>query len=728
MIKIDSSKRLLTVIFCSLMIIFVLSLRAHAGTAYYVDPTAGSGGNGSYASPWNSIAQVNAKVFNNGDDVYFKVGTTLTMTDRLLVDWHGTEADPVVIGAYYGNGQFGLSGNARPILLGSKTTPVPANTEQGLIHYTGPGYITVKDIHVKNSYASGIFIGELYYSDSRCSTGNIISNCAIQDSGRNGIIMPRSSYSLIEDNLIDGTSQTAVREASGNVAYNGGGVELTGMNNETVTLYNTIRGNTIKRAGEALGIYKGARYTTVENNIVFDFFRVGIYAANARDGWIRNNIVFEPNPADTQITVPVTVSRMPGIWIDSEGHVPSIIKVTGGWEISGNLIAGAKTGIWLTNASNDLGVYQKNNKIFNNRIVDCDRNIWVNKAVVGWTGNEIYNNYSFLFTAGFVHVYADESPIGVTWYGNHYNTAIDGVSGNAATAAVYDDPDLVKTTVWRSLPVDGSVDSTWWAFTSEPADPDPYESALNSANTYGGGTYTPDIAYLMDDATGTTLTDHSGNEAHATLTNPNWTANGLTMSATGQVIAAPMPNMGATWTAFIAFTSTTQTGSDYGKFWYYFNSTVRDWQLERYTSDTEIRSDIGNVTQAWTPTPDVFDEYFHTLMVTYNDTSNTRCLYIDGNFQSCETATFASPTWTGNFYLGGKSDGSRIINATLHAFYIWPNVLSAVDAAALYADYDQMFTDPPARAFNTPTPAAPGPLRRVTTTISTMPMVTTRSQ
>ena len=107
-----------------------------AGTAHYVDCSSGENGNGSYANPWNNIPSVNSHSFGTGDDVYFKVDTTCTLTangDRLQVDWGGTSGDRAIIGAYYGDGQFGLNGNSRPIIDGySNAYP---DHEQGLVRY-----------------------------------------------------------------------------------------------------------------------------------------------------------------------------------------------------------------------------------------------------------------------------------------------------------------------------------------------------------------------------------------------------------------------------------------------------------------------------------------------------------------------------------------------------------------------------------------------------------------
>ncbi|MFE9602874.1 right-handed parallel beta-helix repeat-containing protein [Streptomyces hokutonensis] len=49
-----------------------------AGTSYYVDCSASSNGNGTSASPWNSVTAVNSTTFAAGDSVLFKAGTTCT--------------------------------------------------------------------------------------------------------------------------------------------------------------------------------------------------------------------------------------------------------------------------------------------------------------------------------------------------------------------------------------------------------------------------------------------------------------------------------------------------------------------------------------------------------------------------------------------------------------------------------------------------------------------------
>jgi parallel beta-helix repeat protein len=680
--------------------LIVVPCAGMAGTVYYADPTATSSTNvGTFANPFKTTAAINAKTFASGDDLYFRVGTTWYVTEQILIDWNGSEADRVTIGAYYGENQFGLSTYDRPTFDGNKTYPLSYN--QAIIMYIGPGYITVENLHIKESYGTGIQVCQIYYSDNRVSTNNIIRNNIVESSGRQGICLARSSYSLVENNIVDEASLTPVMVAAGVVRYAGAGLEVTGMNNEAAA-YNVVRGNTVRRCNESIGLYRGTRYVIVEDNTVYDVSQVAIYSGNARDGVIRNNTLYMVNPMDSLNWRQPERGRGSGIWLDSEDNTTEAIKVTGGWQIYGNYIAGFRQGIWIQCNSNAHGVYQKNNKIFENRIVDCDRNFFIYQAVTGWTGNDIHDNYSFIHTAGLVHVDGDMSPIGVTWSGNHYNTAHSTVTGNAATGAVYNNPVLVTSTGWRDLPVNGSVTAARWAFTSEPAPTPPSESTLNSANAYAGATYTPLRAYLFDDRSGTILTDHSSAGADAALTYPVWAETGLTMASEGQIISAPVPSLGASHTVFMAFTSQQTAGNDYGKLWYYYNSTVRDWQVERYTADTEIRSDVGNVTMAWPGLKDTFDHQFHTVMVTYDDANNQRCLYVDGSLQSCQTSAYANPTWTGNFTIGGKPDGTRTAGVTLHAWYAWNAELAAADALSLHNDYDQLFTDPPARTLNIP--------------------------
>jgi len=147
------------------------------------------------------------------------------------------------------------------------------------------------------------------------------------------------------------------------------------------------------------------------------------------------------------------------IGTDSEGHVSSIIKVTGNVEIYGNKVAGGSSGIALMSNSNDIGVYQSNNKIYQNIIVDCNKNFYFERPVDGWTGNEIYDNISMTKSAESVHSNVF-SPPGVTWGRNYFDDPVSGNAGDKAIVGVV----LAKQSGWRSLPA-GEVNESFFALT-----------------------------------------------------------------------------------------------------------------------------------------------------------------------------------------------------------------------------------------------------------------------
>ncbi|MCM3747823.1 LamG domain-containing protein [Paenibacillus pasadenensis] len=71
---------------------------AAANTAYNVDCSAVSNGDGSAASPFNSLASINAVTLGAGDSVLFKKGTTCLGT--FAPQGSGTAAAPIQIGSY----------------------------------------------------------------------------------------------------------------------------------------------------------------------------------------------------------------------------------------------------------------------------------------------------------------------------------------------------------------------------------------------------------------------------------------------------------------------------------------------------------------------------------------------------------------------------------------------------------------------------------------------------
>jgi parallel beta-helix repeat protein len=409
---------------------------AVVGNVFYVDLDASTNGNGSYNSPWNSVSAVNAHNFTDGDDVFFKVGTSETVTNRLDINWSGTPANRVVIGAYYGDGLFGLNGGARPILDGNDTVPPSINS--GLIFaMRQPGYITIENLEIRRSGGNGVEISYGPDIATEASEYNIVRNCYFLECQKHSILLARNSHSLVEDNYT----------YFDNKIPPGSSIEITGMRSDASAPYlsnnNTVRGNTVNFGNEGIGIYKGSRYTIVENNTVYDT-RAAIYGTNSRSGTIRNNLVYitpesRQNPSSSYC-----------ISLDNEGHNPAITAWdVGDWDIYDNYIAGCGRGIGIMNDGIVHGdeYAQNDNNVYNNRIVDNEQNFYFATNDPAWSNNQFYDNYSFILTSNFVHS-NNYSPYGVSWNNNFWNTP---VSGNAVTNQNTANVELIKTTGWRDL-------------------------------------------------------------------------------------------------------------------------------------------------------------------------------------------------------------------------------------------------------------------------------------
>ncbi|NGN68203.1 hypothetical protein G5C51_30425 [Streptomyces sp. A7024] len=109
-----------------------------AASTYYVDCSAAAGGDGSSASPWNSLAAANARAYGPGDRLLLKRGTTCT--GQLKPKGSGSAAAPVQVGAYG-------SGTARPVIAGEGQVYAP-------VHLYNVQYWEVRDLEVTNTAAT----------------------------------------------------------------------------------------------------------------------------------------------------------------------------------------------------------------------------------------------------------------------------------------------------------------------------------------------------------------------------------------------------------------------------------------------------------------------------------------------------------------------------------------------------------------------------------------------
>ena len=421
-----------------------------AGTAYYVDCSAGANGNGSYASPWNNIVSVNSHNFNTGDDVYFKVNTTCTPTANLAIDWDGTSADRVIVGAFYGDGQFGLGGNSRPIIDGQHTVPDPAGYD-GLIQMTSQaltGYVTIQDLRVNNSGRDAIRFNYVDYVK--------VYNCYVYRPWKNGIQLARSHDSLVEN-------CTVQKAGYGNAALHSS-ITGVGANAENQT-YNVIfRGNTVFHSNsEGIEFNKMAHDCIIENNAVYDNGTVDIYLDAVKRITVRNNLVY-----GTTDTGAWAASGTRGIHATCEkervSQFPDRYPWGGEHKIHNNLVAYRKNGISLSTLYAEV---LQDNLIYNNTIIDSTVYNFNLPNLSGAQGNKIKNNISWTITTGSLHS-NHYSPTGFSWSHNNFD---ESASGNATNNAKIYNPGLKKISGWRSLTA-GYIDGSEFKITTDSQNKD----------------------------------------------------------------------------------------------------------------------------------------------------------------------------------------------------------------------------------------------------------------
>lgn len=734
---------------CLIFLVMVLfSSTAFAGTAYYIDCSVSNSAiqNGTYAQPYNHPNDISSQweAFSNGDDFYFKVGTTCNVTQNFRPEISGTADDPVVIGAYYGDGQFGLNGGARPIFDARNTAGVRSTGIIRVYPTSGLGYYTIKDIEVRNTIGYGIEV------NGRDGTGGylrevLVENCKTSYTDSVGIGLWRTWNGSVKDCYVEYANQLTTYPYNGGNSIDVGALELEGTSN-----YNTVEGCTVFGGNEGIGFYKGTRYFTCRDNLIINN-RVPIYVANSRDGVVEQNVIIGSTAGG-----PNQGYHNSGIAVDAEDNRIEIPKLTGNIIIRNNYIAGTKSGIKILNNSGDSkfgSAYDwtlDNIQIYGNRIFDCGTttgtqgNILFRHSEYYGSNVHIWDNFSFIIDEGSLgldHV-ETASPANVKWYsptdsedGNFFNSTVSGNAG--ATADPTDTYTSVKQSGWRSLSVTpGAVTASTFALTDEPStdtcqslgyeccvtgtgthysaydgDCDGAEECwsacssgsgsdptLDTTNTFGGVVYTPILLLPFHEGVGEVANDISGENNDAVLVNADWDDDGLTVSSAGQTVAAPIADLNgeAIYTIAIEFTSVEQSAAnDYGKFWYYYNSSVRDFQLERNTADTIYLSDIGGVgnSATFSGVQDQFTITRRTLVLTVNDTENRRVLYQDGAYLYQDTTAFSNPTYTGNLYIGGKNDGTRAIGVTYHLFGIWTGEWTLSDVQSFHADSYQMINN-----------------------------------
>ena len=171
-------------ILTALVIILYAGLLNIYAAAYYVDAVSGNDSNTGLSTslPWQTISKVNSFNFQPGDSILFKKGCT--WNQALIIKTNGTSSLRIVYGSY-----------------GTGTAPVIDAQNQfcNIISITDKNYIIIENFKLINALASSSSSGSVFLIRS---TGSIIRNCEIYQTGRAGIFIEGASGCLIKNNSI----------------------------------------------------------------------------------------------------------------------------------------------------------------------------------------------------------------------------------------------------------------------------------------------------------------------------------------------------------------------------------------------------------------------------------------------------------------------------------------------------------------------------------------------
>ena len=219
---------------------------------FYIDPSAGSNGSGTFASPYNTWASV---TFAAGNTYLQKGGATYN--GQVLINVGGTsEGARVILGSYNGTtGTRETGGYLRAIFNG-------AGTNQTIRILPGANYVTVDNFEVYGSQgasgqaATGIYIGS--WQQSVANYANV-TNCWVHDVANTDATMDNNgiqgfgSNCLIEGNTIDHIPSDGIWMQGQSNLIQGNNVSFCSTN---ITLHN---GDCIQVTGDATLHFNGTQ-------------------------------------------------------------------------------------------------------------------------------------------------------------------------------------------------------------------------------------------------------------------------------------------------------------------------------------------------------------------------------------------------------------------------------------------------------------------------------------
>jgi hypothetical protein len=236
-----------------------------AAATSYVDCSAATNGTGTQASPWNTLATVDATTFNPGDKILFNRGTTCE--GMLSPNGSGTTASPIVVDAY-GTG-------AQPIIDGGMNNAAVALSDQ-------QGW-EINNLEIVGGNQYGVYIfgptQDAAYTHFRLTNLNIHGahyvSTTVNDSGEVFISIGNAGVSF-SDIVIDGVT---VHDSTVN-----DGIFI------DAGTYSTSAGTSAPGSN-----------ITIQNSSVYDVYGMGMTLFVVNNGLMQNNVVHNtgqcpPNP------------------------------------------------------------------------------------------------------------------------------------------------------------------------------------------------------------------------------------------------------------------------------------------------------------------------------------------------------------------------------------------------------------------------------------------------
>jgi len=226
-------------------------------TTSYVNCSLASDGNGSQASPWNSLSDVNARTFVAGDSIFLARGTSCN--GSLQPKGSGTSGSPITIDAY-GTG-------ALPIVNGG-------STNNAAVYLNNQQYLQINNLEIIGGVKYGVYI-----------TGDTANQ-------------PLNGITLTNLNVHGATGTSTSRSDSGEVFLSASGIGQT-LNNtviDGVTAHDSkvSEGIIVEAGGGWVGGSSQplGNNVTVKNSTAYNVYGDGILIMELTNGLLENNVVY----------------------------------------------------------------------------------------------------------------------------------------------------------------------------------------------------------------------------------------------------------------------------------------------------------------------------------------------------------------------------------------------------------------------------------------------------